>query len=316
MPKGTTILRPGSCTNWVKCPSTEDESDFEEGSCLFGLYYDKDSGRCDLAARVQCPYENKPTKGRCENVEEATFLEDYESCNSYIFCKKGAELHADCPSDLVFDPRKSSCVYKQDYKCPTKTDKPTTDPICLSVSDRAHFADELDCTKYHQCTKGIIATQSCNEGNVFDHNKGQCIIDTDAVCIPTAVEPEPIVSICGTADNAMVGYFSDQESCSGYYICKPVEGGVDREPVFAKCPNGFFFDSDKLSCRDRLNVQCQLDRCEGMGNKYVNINGDCTSYARCQNNVAISTGKCPEKYFFDEKTQGCTPQNIHYAACT
>ena len=317
MPHGTTILRPGSCTNWIKCSSNEDNNNqgYEEGSCLFGLYYDKNTGKCDLAERVNCPYDSRPNS-RCEDEKDDTFLSDPNNCTAYIFCKNGEELHANCPGDLVFHPEKAACVYKQDYTCPPQALLPKPHPMCLSISDNRTFADELSCETFHTCQKGVLAIHKCDEGSFFNHLKGSCVPNDRSTCIPTAVEAKPMSTVCGTVDQPKVGYFSDEESCSGYYFCKKVANGVDLDPVFANCPNGFFFDIENLSCRDRLNVQCKGDRCEGMGNKYVNIFGDCSSYARCLDNKLDSVGKCPESYFFDEKTQGCTPQKIQYAACS
>lgn len=315
MPRNTKVLLPGSCTDWVKCVSAEDGSDYEIGSCLLGLYYNKDSGKCEKEETVTCPYK-RAAGNRCQGEEDGAFLPSPENCTAYVYCQQGEELHSNCPGGLVFHPEKSACVYAQDYSCPTQALTAKPHPLCYSVGDDQAFADKGSCNTYHECNNGVLNTHECEAESSFDHLEGSCRPVEDSKCLPGAVLAKPLSTICGTAEDPKVGYLADENSCSGYHICREVAGGVDREPISARCPDGLFFDSEWLSCRDRLSVKCTRDRCEGMGNKYVNIAGDCASYARCENGVAISTGKCPENYFFDEKTQGCTPLKIRYAACS
>lgn len=320
MPSGSFILRPNTCTRWVRCPTTVGSHEYEEGSCVEGLFYNKDSGRCEDKKKVSCPYSEKETQGknRCNGQNEGIFLEDPRSCRSYVYCSQGQELRANCPMDLVFNPNISSCVYPRDYKCKDPVDGNIMSPICRSLPNKIKFADKLDCSKYNQCIDGQVKDGQCKKDQGFDHVKGECVPLKEVVCFSGSKQPEPENLFCGTKKDPKIGYFSDEQSCSGFYICAEVQadGTPDRNPVHLKCESGYFFDADKLSCRDRLNVKCNFDRCEGMGDKYVNIAGDCSSYARCSKGVRVGSGKCPTSYFFDEQTQGCTPINKSYAACS
>ncbi|XP_037932644.1 peritrophin-44-like [Teleopsis dalmanni] len=317
MPPGSIILRPKTCTNWVRCSTTPGGEDKEEGSCVLGLYYNKDNGRCMYKDEVDCPYLNKiDTHTACTLKNDGAFLPDSNNCNGYIYCQNGTEIRAKCPSDLVFSPQKSACVYPHEYTCPKKPESAAISPVCRSVPDNSFFANEDECVNYYQCSGGVLTLYECDRDSAYDHIKGKCVPRDEVVCLPSAKKPEPESTICGTKAEPRYGYFPDGVSCSGYYICaKKADGSRDRDPKHIQCDEGLFFDPDNWTCRDRLNVKCLLDRCEGMGNKYVNIAGDCTSYARCSNGEAVSSGTCPSKYFFDERTQGCTPQNINYVAC-
>ncbi|XP_073841561.1 peritrophin-44 [Musca autumnalis] len=320
---GATILRPNTCTNWIRCPTTPDAGDMEEGSCVNGLYFNKDMGQCVYKDEMVCPYEHTPAPAkeqRCNARNEGSFLADEENCSGYIYCKNGAEVKANCPAHMVFHPDKLECVYASQYTCPEpkqKEEESKANPICLSLPNDVYFADQEDCTKYSHCLEGRLTSHACDEEQAWDHLKGLCVPVADVVCLPTAKKPEPENRVCANGDAVIVGPVSDGVSCSGYYFCKKTtDGSRDRKPDHYSCTNGQFFDNNTLSCRDRLNVKCAFDRCEGTDNKYVNVAGNCRAYAMCSNGKTNDKGACPDDYFFDERTQGCTRRMISYAACS
>ncbi|XP_075160915.1 peritrophin-44 [Haematobia irritans] len=315
---GATILRPNTCTNWIKCPTSSDSSDFEEGSCVYGLYFNKDKGMCMYKDEMECPYENSaPSGNRCSRQLEGAFLADEDNCHGYVYCKNGEEMKSECPNNLVFDPHHGECVYEHQYSCPAAKAVEKRNPICMSLPNDVFFADQEDCLKYSHCLDGVLTSHECGEDQAWDHIKGICVATSEVVCLPTAKKPEPENEVCGSKTTVRVGPISDGVSCSGYYFCKKMENGQrDRKPEHFTCNAGYFFDNSTLSCRDRLNVKCSHDRCEGMDNKYVNVAGNCRAYASCANGEAVFKGNCPDNYFFDERTQGCTPQVVSYAACS
>lgn len=316
LPLGSLILRPGSCTHWIRCPIAPN-ADYEEGSCVLSMYYNKDTKQCDFEHNVSCPYSDSEAiaRNRCANYNDGVYLADESNCNGYIYCKDGRDLRSTCPGDLVFNPKQSACVYKSDYTCPSTSDH-FVSPLCRSIPNDTQFADTNQCNKYHKCVNGVLKTEECPLDMAFDYQKGNCVLIDNAICHPNAKKPEPPNTICGPDNDPIVGIIADPKSCSGYYICSKKEKGADRQPQHRKCADGYFFDQMFWSCRDRLNVNCLLDRCEGMGNKYVNIAGDCKAYALCKNGVMESEGHCPKDYYFDERTQGCTPDIISYNACS
>lgn len=307
----STILVPDSCSAWLKCPSKPGAKDMDEGACVFGLYFNKETGRCDYKENVECPFENKE-ENLCANQPDGTFLADRTECQAYIYCKDGMELRSTCPSTLVFNPITKACVYSNQYKCPEFKTKPAADPLCSLLKNATFVADKTDCTKFGQCIEGALMTHACGEGKAWDYIDQECV-DIDSVkCYPSAIKPEPELKVCVGKE----GPISDEVSCSGYYFCKKMFNDThDRKPQHFTCSSGMFFDSTTLSCRDRMNVRCPLDRCEGMGNKYVNVAGNCQKYALCRDGVTKTVGECPSNYYFDERTQGCTPQVVNYAAC-
>lgn len=323
LPSDTSFLRPNTCNNWVTCPING--TTIEEGTCAAGLHYNKDQGRCTMASNVVCPYANAVDSGTsapvnaCANETDGTFLADPSSynCHGYLLCKGRREVKADCPNELVFNPRSRSCVYSTQYSCPTSSKK-TTSPVCRALPNNTRLANEEHCHKYYVCRDEVLHERECDAQMAYDVSLGRCVAAANATCYATAALPPPENTFCmvnGTT--ARQGYFADDESCSHYYICKaPANGKHDTNPQHLQCPLGSYFDVEKLSCRDRVNVRCTLDRCADFALTYVNVLGDCQAYARCSNGVRVSIGHCPTDYYFDERSQGCTPTNHNYVACS
>ncbi|XP_030373045.1 peritrophin-44 [Scaptodrosophila lebanonensis] len=316
LPQDTSFLRPNTCNSWVRCGSISGH--FEEGSCATGLYYNKELGRCSQAENMHCPYtETAESTHPCAVENDGTFLPDPSNCRGYILCKSHMEVFATCPNNLVFHPTTHSCVYPDQYKCPAVESK-TSSPACRALPNNTRLADDKLCSKYYICTNEVLYEQECNASMAYDVAKGRCVLLSEVQCYETAELPPPENTFCldNSTGQPRVGYFEDDESCSHYYICASLANGRhDTNPQHLECPIGQFFDIEKLSCRDRLNVKCLKDRCVGTSLNFVNVAGDCQSYARCSNGVTVGTSRCPTDYYFDEYSQGCTPTNFNYPAC-
>ncbi|EDV96592.1 peritrophin-44 [Drosophila grimshawi] len=319
LPSDQSFLRPNTCNYWVRCPANG--NNMEEGTCATGLYYNKEGGRCTMAANVDCPYLKSDTNtivNACADQVDGSFLADPTSntCQGYILCKGHREVKANCPTELIFNPKSHSCVYSTNYDCPGSTKK-TISPVCRSLPNNTRLANEEHCNKYYVCQNGELHERECAAQMAYDVALGRCVAVANVTCYGKAALPPPENTFClvnGTT--ARQGYFADDESCSHYYICNaPIKGKHDTNPQHLVCPMGTYFDYEKLSCRDRLNVRCTLDRCAGSTLTYVNVLGDCQAYARCSAGVTVGSGQCPTDYYFDERSQGCTPINHNYIAC-
>lgn len=316
LPKDSIILKQGSCTDWIKCPSSSQLEHYEEGTCLPGLFFDKDESKCRPEKDVKCPFKSSTNKSDiCLYENDGTFLADPDSCYNFVYCNQTIAYTHPCPGYLVFDPHKRQCVYFDQYIC-LKKETVETHEDCLVIRDSKAFADRVSCVKYHTCENGRLVNYTCSEGEAFDRVQGYCRKIREAECFLDEGETHDKNAICGTLSNKKVGFISDGKTCSGYYHCKDLRNDVDRNPIWSKCRDGRFFDGLTLSCRDRTSVSCAFDRCEGMGNSFANIAGNCSQYAVCKNSARIDFGKCSDGYYFDEKSQGCTKELIKYVACS
>lgn len=316
LPESSSILRPNTCNYWVRCPRTN--ANLEEGVCAAGLYYDKNVGRCVAMEDVVCPYTESAVSNICADERDGTFHADATAitCHGYILCKAGKEVKATCPNNLLFNPKTGSCVYPNQYACPTTIHR-TTSPVCRSLANNTHLANDKECNKYYICANEILYNRTCDAQMAYDVSLGRCVPATNATCYATAQLPPPESTLCLGADGKpLVGHLVDEESCSHYYVCKNTGTNKhDTNPKRYQCTQGLYYDYKELSCRDRLNVRCSLDRCADTSMTYVNVFGDCQSYARCSGGVAVGSGRCPPNYFFDERNQGCTPVNHNFTAC-
>ncbi|KAH8379328.1 hypothetical protein KR009_004200, partial [Drosophila setifemur] len=321
LPQNTTFLMPNTCNNWVACGNNTHS--LEQGTCATGLHYHKDLGKCSVAGNANdCPYTVAlvEPKNLCANETEGAFVMDPSStnCRGYILCKNQKQIPANCPNQLVFQPQSRSCVYESKYKCPTSQVKKTS-PACRALPDYTRLANPTHCAQYFECRNETLLDHTCPANSAYDAGLGYCVSVDDVSCYEGSSLPEPESTFCldVASNSARVGYFADEDSCSQYYICSSPKGGKhDIEPKHLSCPLGQYFDFEKLSCRDRLNVRCQLDRCMGTNLTYVNVAGDCQSYGRCSGGLTISLGHCPAGYYFDERSQGCTLTNHYYIACS
>ncbi|XP_017841414.1 peritrophin-48 [Drosophila busckii] len=323
VPDDTSLLRPNTCNHWIRCPING--SSLEEGSCAAELNYNKNQGRCVSASSVECPYAHvnnsmNQAANVCANQIEGSFLEDPTSpdCRGYILCRQHRVVKANCPNELIFNAQSRSCVYPTQYTCPAS--QRTTSPACRALPNNTRLAHEEHCNSYYICINDLLHERECLDQMAYDVRRGRCVPAANATCYETAKLPPPENTFCVTRTQNqtknLVGHFPDPESCSHYYICgKPVNGKHDTNPQHLQCDPGQFYDQEKLSCRDRLNVRCPLDRCAGTDLNYVNVLGNCHNYMRCSNGVAVGNGTCPSSYYFDERSQGCTPVNHNYAAC-
>ncbi|XP_044317512.1 peritrophin-48 [Drosophila rhopaloa] len=321
LPQETSFLRPSTCDSWVTCAGNY--SVLEQGGCAAGLTYNKELGRCAQASGAVCPYTGNiavQPKNLCANESDGAFVEDPSSsdCRGYVLCRNQRQIKANCPNELIFHPKSRSCVYQNQYECPTSQTKKTS-PACRPLSNNTRLADPVHCDQYLECVDEVLHSRSCPVQEAYDADLGVCVPVERVNCYETAALPEPENTFCldNVTGKARTGYLADDLSCSQYYICgKPIGEKHDTEPKHLSCPQGQYFDFEKLSCRDRLNVRCQLDRCVGTNLTYVNVAGDCQSYGRCSGGITVSLGHCPEGYFFDERNQGCSQTNYHYIACS
>ncbi|KAH8303641.1 hypothetical protein KR018_009415, partial [Drosophila ironensis] len=320
MPQNTNFLHPNTCDMWVTCAGNL--TALEQGACATGLYYNKNTGTCTYMGLDSCPYKGQaeePTN-LCANAEDGSFLPDASSrtCRGYILCKNRKQIRADCPNELIFNPVSHSCVYATQYTCPESQVK-ASDPACRALPNRTRLAHPEECVHYYECIDDVLHKHTCPAQHAYDASRGACVDIDEAECYAGAVLPEPESTFCLdlASGSARVGYFADEDSCASYYICgKPQNGKHDTEPKHLSCPMGQYFDSEKLSCRDRLNVRCRLDRCRDTNLTYVNVDGDCQAYGRCSGGLTASVGHCPGGYYFDERSQGCTATNYNYIACS
>lgn len=313
LPENTSFRHLSSCTKYYTCSDKKPVA----ATCLDGLFFDKDIGKCSDQRTVKCE-ANLDEKCTSNSV----YLADPESCQNYYLCINGKAKQVSCPSGSNFNPESSSCAQADDYRCNLTTNY----NMCDVIAKQTVFRHDTDCKKYRVCADKNIVERSCPASLWFDSVNGRCDTEKKAKC----GGPDPVIDpakpensdICGTPTRPYTGFVHDGLTCRGYYDCavkRDVNGNqvLNTSPQHMSCFKNEIFDEKTKKCAPRLQTKCRFDRCNGWGNEYVNVEGDdCRGYAICEKNKEVMRMKCPDKYYFDESQQDCVTTVVNYPSCS
>lgn len=162
-----------------------------ESLCTDGLAFNEVSApkflRCDSLRDVDCSSRPElqppqPTK----NCPRRFGLYPHETdCTRFWNCVDGASTEVHCPPGLVYSDTKATCDWADlventcksedllGFTCPEATSAELQDGVY------SRYPHPNDCRLHFTCIKGVDGTRrprmlSCNDGTVFDPQKGQC----------------------------------------------------------------------------------------------------------------------------------------------
>ncbi|KAK6766735.1 hypothetical protein RB195_026174 [Necator americanus] len=243
-------------------------------TCPEGLVFNAAQGYCDHkencregldqakpsttpSAPTSSDYKPPSISSECTDLPDGTFGSQCGS--SFVVCSNGVSYTMSCPSDLVFDAKKSRCVYpdecgeKSSAQSPAETTTPSYVPQnsrndCVGKPDGLH---SLGCIgEFLQCVDGRTYSLYCPAGLVFVEQLGAC--DVPSACKPTPkpenvsgpLPYEPVMSPGTGAGNGscdLEGYFS--HFCAvEFFNC------VHGRKFVGKCPAGLVFNPHKNAC--------------------------------------------------------------------
>ncbi|UYV70525.1 hypothetical protein LAZ67_7003416 [Cordylochernes scorpioides] len=175
---------PTRCDKFVHCshgiPYFKD--------CPDQLNFNTENNVCDWPENVDChnrePVEPTVPPSHLECPCDGCLLSDKTDCASYFLCTNGASYHFRCGPGLSFNPKKSTCDHKSDFRC--------KQPICPESS--GIFPDPEDCRSYVSCSEGIPHFHDCPPGLHFNPTAHLCQDPCLAECdhIPECLTPSPI----------------------------------------------------------------------------------------------------------------------------
>ncbi|ETN84058.1 chitin binding Peritrophin-A domain protein [Necator americanus] len=182
------------------------------------------------SAPTSSDYKPPSISSECTDLPDGTFGSQCGS--SFVVCSNGVSYTMSCPSDLVFDAKKSRCVY------PDECD-------CVGKPDGLH---SLGCIgEFLQCVDGRTYSLYCPAGLVFVEQLGAC--DVPSACKPTPkpenvsgpLPYEPVMSPgtgAGNGKRQAIYHHTDNS-------CKDRPDGVitdsDCQPQFTTCLSGTAF---------------------------------------------------------------------------
>ncbi|KRF84900.1 uncharacterized protein Dvir_GJ11548, isoform E [Drosophila virilis] len=293
---GTHIRKPGTCDEYIEC--INDTGVIH--TCADSLVFEPSSQKC-----VQATASNSVYCGNlCEGLD-GKWVADPTDCQNYFYCRNGEALGGHCDNSQHFNETTQSCEYGVDSLCVDVAN------ICEILPDKTKFRQENDCNEYYECKSGKHSLKTCSSTQYFDVEIGGCALKSQVKCTAHSKK-----NVCVSKSKPISGYQSDGATCRGYFYCADLGAVPDIDPIWAQCPEGYFFDDINKRCGLPTSVVCTHNRCEGRGTMLVtSSSNNCHNYITCVDGVEVEENTCHWDHFFDESVQGCSSKIVYDECC-
>ncbi|XP_068629927.1 probable chitinase 10 [Battus philenor] len=223
------------------------------------------------------------------------------TCDAYLLCISGRWHKQRCPSGLHWDKRTNRCDWKDFAMCeaakPTTTKRPvyqiTTTTMKTTTTRRPTTTtkkpytvpEEIQkpsrcatgtyhthprCEKFYVCVNGILVTQSCAPGLVWNQERSQCDFPSHTSCTDRRkVTSAAMIDITKlTTVNGLPDFEEIEESIyceNGQYDRVPTDCTRYRHCLFGKfeefsCSAGLHWNQDKQICDWPKYAKCKTKK--------------------------------------------------------
>ncbi|KAH8239754.1 hypothetical protein KR032_007552, partial [Drosophila birchii] len=193
--------------------------------------------------------------------------------------------------------------------------------------------DPDDCTKYRVCCHGEFVSKSCDDGDYWNSDIGECVVNNGTCnppeCEDGEVEANPddcaeylvcingtvvsqscpdgyyfnvtgcVLDTCGVCVNCTEGSQEpDRDDCTKYKIC------INGKYVSQSCEAGYYWNSNIKKC-EKDNGQCNGSPSCNEGDVKLDP-ADCAGYLVCSNGTFVNK-QCPADAYFNNDTLTCIP---------
>ncbi|XP_017070715.1 chondroitin proteoglycan 2 [Drosophila eugracilis] len=235
-PSGTT------CSNQGKCFGQKDGTKFKD-----------DESNGFLVCQCQCPIAMPCAEG-------LQFNETAQVCDWVRTSSSARESSAVvCYDGLVYNATSDQCDYPENY-VPEVTCN-STSTLCQDQPEGELFPVEGKCNMFYKCNFNCAVEQYCPNNLVYNKNIKECDYPQNYVCEweytpPTGPNAGPSGIACESNGRCLGQregtYFNSTTNCGKYVVCQ-CECEVEME-----CPDGLYWDQDKLTCNYEDSVKCTL----------------------------------------------------------
>lgn len=314
---------PTNCQGWGYCSGG---LLLKTGMCGSGLLYDSARGMCNWASSVTC---TSTLTNVCANMVDNAYVADPNNCQGYAFCSNSKVMQTfNCPTNQVFNPLTETCVWSS-----SPQNNCAANSICRLVQNNKFVGDPTACGNYIRCQNGagvrgpngLVSQQCTTDGTMFNPIKGgcdpnyKCNVDPGVPGVPnTPNVPSTNSTVCAAYYNTNtkgVQYFSDGQTCYGYYVCKD----ATSKGTWGSCDFALHFNPAKSLCVTPWTYACPYDRCGNLNLSFVAKLG-CQTYSICSNQRSVGSGDCaasnPDFAYFDEVGGGCVAAEPAQDICT
>ncbi|XP_050418453.1 chondroitin proteoglycan-2 [Patella vulgata] len=244
-------LRPHStdCTKFLQCSNGV----LVEQTCASGLHWSVQDSRCEQPADAGCTTSSET----CTNEELRPHSTD---CNKFLQCSNGVLVEQTCASGLHWSVQDSRCEQPADAGCTTSSE------TCTNEEFRPH---STDCTKYLQCSNGVLVEQTCASGLHWSVQDSRCEQPADAGCTTSSE----------TCTNEELRPHSTD--CTKFLQCS---NGVQVEQT---CASGLHWSVQDSRCEQPADAGCTTSSETCTNEELRPHSTDCTKFLQCSNGVLV-----------------------------
>jgi len=223
---------------------------------------------------------------RCalQNVHgEAIHITHPTDCHKFYKCDESHNLQEEiCPSNLEYNPHLKVCVYNNSGFCMINSTKTVQSFYnCSSFEDGFKIPNYDDnCRSYVECSNGISKIEICENGQVYDSLKGDCITQNGNFKCEKMQKSLFQISNVLKSDN-ITFYPNFDNQCRSYIQCNFNK----CKEIF--CENNQLFNAATNICEENTKVVCgQLHRVKR------NSDGRIKCLSKNTNNPTPTTSEC------------------------
>ncbi|KAH8259169.1 hypothetical protein KR026_000270, partial [Drosophila bipectinata] len=223
----------------------------------------------------------------CDGVEDETFVQSWESCQSYVYCQGEDSIKGDCDDGEYFDGETGGCDAAANVQC---------------------FLDEVDEPAEPEPEPEPEEPEDGNDSTPPTEAPSPPIqeppTEVDFLDIAPVVKPN-----CPFSDDpSQVILMASNESCSNYYLC------YHGHAMEMHCTNQLYFNSISGQCDLRENVQCALDdprdhKCLPHMTEFFPHPDKCNYFYYCIKGF-LTLQQCPFYYGWDIERRSCVQINV------
>ncbi|KAH8379140.1 hypothetical protein KR009_003247 [Drosophila setifemur] len=218
----------------------------------------------------------------CDEMEDESFVQSWDSCQSYIYCQGEDSLKGDCPDGEYFDGEAGGCDTAANVQC-----------FLDEVDEPAELEPEEPEEEEPVTVQPAEPTPPIQEAH-----------EVDILNIAPVVKPS-----CPFSDDpSQVIMMPSNASCSNYYLC------YHGHAMEMHCPDPLYFNGLTGQCDLRENVQCALDdrrehKCLPHMTEFFPHPDKCNYFYYCIKGF-LTLQQCPFYYGWDIERRSCVQINV------
>ncbi|KAJ6645710.1 Peritrophin-1 [Pseudolycoriella hygida] len=151
-------------------------------SCADGLYFDRESLKCDYPEVAECMLEKCPLS---TEPFEIVFLPSNVDCEKYYICYNGKAIEQYCAPGIHWNAVTNQCDFVENARCSYEEPEEPQQPLPheIACGDGIYFeAHPKSCDHFFICSFGLSVMLECAPGFKFDDKNNWCNFPEHVEC--------------------------------------------------------------------------------------------------------------------------------------